>query len=166
MFARAFGIFLGGSFEAANRIYGALSGFPVKLLVLQEAAGGALLEAKAGPEVRTTWNLLTSHYQEASNRRNEIAHGQVRHTIWLEGDDPPPGSPEVAHDLGFFLLPRYNNPKKTRPFWIREEAEGVDLGKYKYTHKDLQVLTHRFQGLADWTLEFQQAYVERYPPKG
>jgi hypothetical protein len=166
-FAIVFAIFLGTSSSTATRVYGALSGFPVKLVVLQEAAGGAFREANAGTDVKAAWNLLTSHYQEASNRRNEIAHGQVRRTIWLKGEEPPPGIPEGAHDFGWFLMPRHNSPKKTHPFWDGKEHEGVDFVKYRYTSRDLHVFTDRFHDLEEWTMDFWQAYQEEYQhPRG
>jgi hypothetical protein len=145
-FAGLFATFMEADFFTASRVYGALSGLPLKITVLQEATRASFRKRNVDAEHQESWGRLVTHYQAAANRRNEIAHGQV---VNVRGH-------------GRFLMPRDNNPRKTHPDEPTDGRNPDQLGKYRYTSADLKLLEGKFSELWSWAETYWLAYEARY----
>lgn len=140
MLAKLFGLLVEGDTDAAERAYGTLPGSRGRKDMILEA--GVIYTQRHGhafpmDELR----LLMSHYDSASGRRSDIAHGMV---MGINTGDV---------QRGFFLVPAVyrsqKNEPKTLDFWMKVQAQQAEnpfavFGfRYRYTHTDI----HRFADL-------------------
>ena len=142
-FSLMFGLFVESGSEAAKRAYGAITspnGRSQALLMAAEIFAGR----KKSKFPWEDFELLRKHHQNASGRRNEIAHGIVT-TFNLDGTEH-----------GCFLMPASYNSKKTDARtveWWEKVASSEDQFEqfgagYRYTSTDINHFGHLFHQLA------------------
>lgn len=137
----------------ALRAYGAMSAFNVRQQMLMHAAD-AFFHYAPNDELRARFNrIVKSLADNASARRNEIAHGLVI-------------AQNKGHGESYFLVPSYHSAKK-RSF----AADPT----YQYTSKEIEDFTKKFRLLAaevyrlgvaclEWHAASQKKLRERHPP--
>jgi hypothetical protein len=152
-FSGCFSMFMQSTTEAAERVYGTLVSNAMKREVLHEASTVAFYLRGVAQQHQDDWKALVAHYEPASARRTEIAHGQVT------------GLHSELGSHGHFLVPPMHNSKKTDPMWIAAKTKsGWDImGDYRYTTKDITHFTDRFDELTHWARGFLSLYASRYP---
>lgn len=138
--AKLFGLLVESDTDAAERAYGTLPGSRGRKDMILEA--GAIYTQRHGDSFPLgELRLLMEHYDKASGRRSDIAHGMVM------------GITTGDTQRGFFLVPAVyrsqKNEPKTLDFWMRVQAQqeenpfAVFGFSYRYTHTDI----HRFADL-------------------
>lgn len=150
-FATMFGTLLEGARFAAERVFGTMVSNSNKRTALSAASSVVFVYRHVSEADTETWKLLLRHYDEASIRRTEIAHGVV---TGVSTDKP--------HGL-FLMPPTYNTKKVTLP-WIAAQKEGIDVfgHQYRYTSEDIYHFHSRFGDLVNWTLGFHSEYIQKY----
>ena len=118
--ANIFSIATGGDAQPgmspAKRAYGRTSSFNSRVEMVKEAADVFFMELGGDvPGMTARLNELQSDVAKAkkaatkaSERRNEIAHGQAAKRTWMHD----PRNPTFSDDT-FYLLPAHYNPRKT-----------------------------------------------------
>jgi hypothetical protein len=155
IFAMLFTLFIDARTLGAARVFGSIGGLMGKVDALKAATGAAFFQRGVSADDQRDWKLLLEHYREATDRRNEIAHGMVM------------GYQIEDEERGSFLVPVYNT-KKSNPFWMNEQAHDFldRLGQYRYTSGDIAYLSDKFRQLNGWGVRFHIAYSAKYGTPG
>jgi hypothetical protein len=155
LFSNLFAMFMDAPTSVAVRVYGTIVSNSGRRAALKEASESAFHRKRVSPEHRKAWKELVAHYEPASNRRVEIAHGHVVQTAF--------GSPGHSEEHGFFLMPPSYNTKKTDPIHIMITKKWLDAaGDYRYTSQNIAHFEERFVELSQWASRFQTEYQMRY----
>jgi hypothetical protein len=149
-----FSVLIGIDQLAPRRVYGSIVSISGKLTALREAFEVAAYEADADRRDRDTFRVLLEHYEKASNRRNEIAHGEAATLVGKK-------------IRGCFLLPPSYYTKKTDLPWVAsKKASGMGaFGSYAYTSEHINQFSKRFDELQWWANDFVVVWTLGYRPK-
>jgi hypothetical protein len=129
------GIMHGGMWNAAPRVYGSIISPSGRRDALAAAAEIFFHGVNATDEHRDQLKILLNHHQQATARRNDIAHGVVS---------------EIS-ERGFYLIPSPYNTTKTKDFFLHMDTKGaaelnmLDLYDYAYTAKEILAFGALFQ---------------------
>jgi hypothetical protein len=138
------------SIDAATRVYGTFVSNSAKRQALDAAAEVDFHLVAVADADQKAWKLLAQHYEQASLRRVEIAHGVVT-------------SVEVDLCPGYFLMPDYLNTKKVRYRAPLKNERGDVFGtRYRYTSQDVWQFNEHFNALYGWVFAFVQDYAMKY----
>jgi hypothetical protein len=134
-FAILFEILIESRSVAAARAYGSITNSAGRREALRSAAEVTFETRGIGDIDRREFKELMMHFEKASSRRDDIAHGIVMYE--MVGDQ----------NLGWFLLvPTYNTGRSDAFF--REQSDVFwDRGKYRYVAEDVSVFRGKFETL-------------------
>lgn len=153
-FAQLFTMFVDARTFGTSRVFASILGIGGKRDALEAATGAAFFQRSVSEEDKADWKLLWSHYEQATSRRNEIAHGVV---LSFRVD---------TEDRGFFLVPIYDTKKSHAPWTKPDFSEDLDqldrYGQYRYTSDDIAYFGSRFIELSGWAMQFAKAYHTKY----
>lgn len=144
-FAKIYGLLFGNNSAAAERSYGVVTSTKTKKEMLKQAA--LFFADTRGDSFPTEdFSRLLEYYDQASARRNDIAHGVVM-SISLDSETQ-----------GYFLVPSSYiskaNEARDAKFWKRvSEVSSADpfavFGqKYRFSNHDIERITTMFQLLS------------------
>lgn len=154
-FENLFSMLMASPGPAAGRVYGVIGGVPNRIEALKAAADVVWLtrDVPASDGLRVALDTLLAHYRHASGRRNEVIHAQVANLA------------TESAEHGIFLIPPSYATRKTELPWVAlAKREGLEaLSPYRYVLRDLEYFLARFTELRRWVLEYQTAYLRRFP---
>lgn len=140
--------------EATRRGFGVIESSRERRNVVREVAKCFFLQHKVSEADRSSFRALLNHIDEASKRRNEIAHG-IAITVKIENDD-----------RGTFLCPAmYNAKKRGSAYEITFDDEfGFMQVAYRYNLADIARFTERFGVLLEAAAEFNPLFMRYANP--
>lgn len=143
-FAWLFGIFCQSGSSAPQRAYGSLASANARRDALWSAAVIYFEDHKIAQEDRDRVKLLLDHFQNASGRRNDVAHGKVIR-VNIDGND-----------RGAFLVPSEYNTRKNRPLHTYDPSDEYSFlqGVYRYTSEDVFDFSNKIDALSAACLRF------------
>jgi len=155
IFGFAFGTFIETNWGAIGRVYGSIEGTKGRIAALKAVTDDAFYLKKVSEQERVDWARLLVHYDRGSGVRNEIAHGAAVHVSNNHGN------------LGWFLVPAFDNPKKNNLVWKAMDSGEMPLGrqKYRFTSANIDAIAQKFFDLTCWVQAFDHQYSLKYPRK-
>jgi len=149
-FAILFQILIETRSEAATRAYGSITNSAGRRQALRSAAEVTFTEKSIVEADREEFKDLLAHFERASSRRDDIAHGIVMHES-VSGEDG-----KLVQPAGWLLLvPDYNT---SRTFAFPQETGDVFWyrGKYRYNGLDVMIFRQKFKLLTEWVFDYNK----------
>ena len=134
-FAMLFEILVESKSDAAIRAYGSITNSAGRREALRSAAEVTFEVRGISDIMRKEFKELMTHFEKASSRRDDIAHGITMHET--AGD----------HNLGWFLLVPTYNTSRSHAFSQDQSKVFWDRGKYRYVSKDILGFRDKFETL-------------------
>ena len=147
-FATLFQTLIESQSAAAARAYGSITNSAGRRQALRSAAEVTFAEKDITHLDREEFKDLMTHFEKASSRRDDIAHGIVMFEM-VSGEDG-----KLLQPAGWLLLvPDYNT---SRTFALPQDRSEVfwDRGKYRYNSADIAVYERKFTALTEWAFDY------------
>lgn len=142
--------------QAATAMYGNLGNTRAKIEAFRLVTDTAFDKRKVPENERACLALLWRHFESATPRRNDIAHGMVM-SFTINGEP-----------MGNLLVPPWYTPKKTREkadistLMLNNLESMVARYSYRYTRSDIDELTGKFMDFRQWVNDYAHFYNDKY----
>ncbi len=137
-------------------MYGNLGNTRAKIEAFHMVAETAFEKHKVPEDEEECLSVLLKHFNSATSRRNDIAHGIV---MTFESN---------TKSMGTLLVPPWYSYKKTREKVDIEVLMSDDLQSmvacysYRYARHDVDALTIKFMQFRQWVNEYVHLYNDKY----
>ena len=155
-FSMLFAIFVEAKTHAARRAYGSMASTTSRRDALRNASEVFFTMRAVAQDFRDEFDQLLKHFQIASARRAEIAHGMCMGYTF--GSEP----------FGHFLVPPDYNSRKTSAFIAASSEEdrfATFRANYRYTSSDIAEFSVRFGTLDTALIGYYSRLVSTYPQR-
>jgi hypothetical protein len=128
---------------AAAKAYGSIESSSARIRMVRAAAEAFFGQHYANPKISKPLSLLLAAHEEASHRRNEVAHGVAHGPVQLN-----------SKPLGTFLVaPNYHTDRNAG--WLSSTPgdywSSVTRSIYRYNERDLSEIADKFNKLS-WAI--------------
>jgi hypothetical protein len=147
-FAAVFQILIETRSGAAARAYGSITNSAGRRQALRSAAEVTYAEKNIDGAERSEFRELMTHFEKASSRRDDIAHG----IVMLETVSGADG--ELIQPARWLLLVPDYNTSRTLAFPQDKSDVFWDRGKYRYNSADIVAFEEKFTALTEWVFDY------------